>query len=143
MSQRSFDQGRTYGGNTGNFGGQNGFNNPQQQQQPGMMNPMYGGMTPALMAQWYQRMQAYYATMGRGMMPGMGMNQPMMGAMPNMNMPGMPMGPGMQMMGMPPQQPGQQQMGYQAMSQGFVGSPPPPPQQPHHFQQEPSSHEGK
>ena len=137
MSQRSFDQSRSYGGSTGTFGGQNGFS-PQQ---GGMMNPMYGGMTPALMAQWYQRMQAYYATMGRGMMPGMGMNQPMMGGMP---MPGMPMG-GMpqQMMGMPQQpQPGQQQMGYQPMSQGFVGSPP-PPQQPHHFQQEPSSHEGE
>ena len=106
------------------------------------MNPMYGGMTPALMAQWYQRMQAYYATMGRGMMPAMGMNQPMMGGMPNMNMQGMPMG-GMpqQMMGMPQQpQPGQQ-MGYQPMNQGFVGSS--PPQQPHHFQQEPSSHEGE
>jgi hypothetical protein len=49
-----------------------------------MMNPMYGGMSPALMAQWYQRMQAYYATMGRGMMPAMGMGNPMM-AMPNMN----------------------------------------------------------
>jgi hypothetical protein len=36
-----------------------------------MMNQqqMYGGMTPALMAQWYQSMRAYWAGMGRGMVP--------------------------------------------------------------------------
>ena len=140
---RTFDQNRNFGGgNAGNFGGQNGFNNNPQ----GMMNPMYGGMSPALMAQWYQRMQAYYATMGRGMMPAMGMNSTMMG-MPNMNMQGMGMGgmPAMggQMMGMG-QGMGQQMGGYQGsmpVNQGF-GSPTQQHQQPH-FQQEGSSHEGE
>jgi RNA-binding protein Musashi len=95
--RRPYDRDRFGGGGYG----QNGFNG----QQPNMMSQMYGGMTPAVMAQWYQRMQAYYAqAMGRGMMPGMQMGGAMMG-MPNMNMQGgMPMGnmPNMggQMMGM-------------------------------------------
>jgi len=128
--RRDFDRGRNYGG--GNFGGQNGFN-----QGGGMMNPMYGGMTPALMAQWYQRVQAYYATMGRGMMPGMGMGGPMMG-MPNMNMQGMGMGGmpmGGQMMGMGGPGMGGFQ-GQMPMNQGYQS----PPQQ---YQQEGSSHEAE
>ena len=124
---------RNYGGGAGNYG-QNGFSGGA----PNMMN-MYGGMTPALMAQWYQRMQAYYATMGRGMMPSMGMGNPMMG-MPNANMQGMGMGGGMpQMMGMQPGMGGPAMGGYppqMAMNQGY-GS---PPQQQY---QEPSSHEGE
>ena len=97
-----------------------------------MMNPMYGGMSPAMMAQLYQRMQAYYAAaMGRGMMP---MGGPMMG-MQNMPMQGMP-GMNPAMMGMPPQGMG----GYQGAvpmgqggytQQGGYGSP------------EQSSHEGE
>jgi hypothetical protein len=143
MSNRNFDRDRNFGGgNTGNFG-QNGFNNPQ-----GMMNQMYGGMSPAVMAQWYQRMQAYYATMGRGMMPTMGMNPAMMGGMPNMNIQGMGMGGmpvmGGQMMGMG-QGIGQPQMGgfqgQMPMNQGY-GSPIQQPLQPQ-FQQESSSHEGE
>lgn len=131
MDRRPYEQNRNFGGPGY---GQNGFGGQ------GMVNPMYGGMTPALMAQWYQRMHAYYATMGRGMMPGMGMTNPMMG-MPNMNMPGMGMGgmPAMggQMMGGMNQGMG----GYQAgmpMSQGFVSQ----TQQPQ-YQPEPSSHEGE
>jgi len=133
MSQR--------GGNYGNAPnyGQNGFN-----PQGGMMNQMYGGMSPALMAQWYQRMQAYYAAMGRGMMPGMQMGAPVMG-MPNMAaMQGMPMG-GMAPMGQPMmggmgQQPGMGGYGTgMPMQQGGYGSPPPP----HQYQPEPSSHEGE
>jgi RNA-binding protein Musashi len=138
MDRRPFERDRGYGG-VGNFP-QNGFNPPQ-----GMMNP-YGGMTPALMAQWYQRMQAYYATMGRGMIPGMGMGAPMMG-MPNMNMQGMGMGgiPNMggQMMGIG-QGMNQGMGGYQTgipMNQGYAS----PNQQQQHqqYQQESSSHEGE
>lgn len=137
-TRRPYDRDRNFGGGGGGggqFPGQNGFNGPPAG--AGMMNPMYGGMSPALMAQWYQRMQAYYATMGRGMMPAMGMGNPMMG-MPNMNMQGMGMGgmPPMQgqMMGMNPNMGG----GYQGvpMNQGFQS----PPQQ--SFQQE-TSHEGE
>lgn len=136
MDRRPFERDRGYGG-VGNFP-QNGFNAPQ-----GMMNP-YGGMTPALMAQWYQRMQAYYATMGRGMIPGMGMGAPMMG-IPNMNIQSMGMGgiPNMggQMMGIG-QGMNQGMGGYQTgipMNQGF-GS---PTQQHQQYQQESSSHEGE
>jgi hypothetical protein len=115
MNQR----GGNYGANAGNYN-QNGFN--PQQQNAGMMNQMYGGMTPALMAQWYQRMQAYYAAMGRPMMPGM-----QMGGMPGMGMPGvqgMPMGMGQQMMGGMGQQPGMGGYGDgMPMQQGY-GSPP-------------------
>jgi len=137
MDRRPYDRGdRNYpggGGGGGNFGQNTGFNASGQ----GMMNQqMYGGMTPALMAQWYQNMRAYYAAMGRGMVPGMGMGTPMMG-MPNMNMQGMGMAGGMpgQMMGMP-QGMGAFQGGM-PMNQGF-GS---PNQQP--YQQEMSSHDGE
>src|ERR1700685_3743031 len=127
MDRRPYDRGgdRNYGGQ-GNFGQNNGFNAPGGQ---GMMNQqqMYGGMTPALMAQWYQNMRAYWASMGRGMVPGMGMGTPMMG-MPNMNMQGMGMGGAMpgQMMGMPQGMGGFQ--GGMPMNQGF-GSPNPQYQQ--------------
>jgi RNA-binding protein Musashi len=122
--RRPYERDRNFGG-AQNFA-QNGFNG---QQQPGMMNQMYGGMSPAVMAQWYQRMQAYYATaMGRGMMPGMPMGQPMMG-MPNMNMQGMQMGGMPNMMG----------MGQQGFPQMGQGSPPYNQQYP----QETSSHEGE
>jgi RNA-binding protein Musashi len=118
-------QQRGYGGQGQGQFNQNGFGGQ------GMMNPMYGGMSPAMMAQIYQRMQAYYAAaMGRGMMP---MGSPMMG-MPNMQMQGMPgMNPAM-MGGMPPQGMGgyqnQMPMGPGAYQQGY-GSP------------EQSSHEGE
>jgi RNA-binding protein Musashi len=133
MDRRPYDRGdRNYSGG-GNFGQNNGFNPSGQ----GMVNQqMYGGMTPALMAQWYQNMRTYYAAMGRGMVPGMGMGTPMMG-MPNMNMQGMGMGGAMpgQMMGMPQGMGGFQ--GGMPMNQGF-GS---PNQQP--YQQEMSSHDGE
>jgi RNA-binding protein Musashi len=141
--RRPYERDRNFGGGGGGqFPGQNGFNGPQGGG-GGMMNPMYGGMSPALMAQWYQRMQAYYATMGRGMMPAMGMGSPMMG-MPNMNMQGMGMGgmPAMQgqmggggqpMMAMNPNMGGYQGV---PMNQGFQS----PPQQ--SYQQE-TSHEGE
>jgi RNA-binding protein Musashi len=130
------------GGNYVNAGNssQNEFN-----PQPGMVNQMYGGMSPALMAQWYQRMQAYYMAMGRGMMPAMQMSGgPMMG-MPNMAMQGMPMTGGMppmgqQMMGGMGQQPAMGGYGGgMPMQQGGYGSPPPQPQ----YQPEPPSHEGE
>jgi RNA-binding protein Musashi len=129
-------QERNYGGPPPNFN-QNGFNGQ------GVMNPMYGGMSPALMAQWYQRMQQYYAAaMGRGMMPAMGMGTPMM-SIPNMNMQGMPMGGmgpmGGQMMGQPMGPGFGQPAGFQPpMNQGYNA-----PNQP--FQQPPPepSHEAE
>jgi RNA-binding protein Musashi len=134
MDRRSYDRGdRNYGG-SGNYNQNNTFNAPPQ----GMMNQqMYGGMSPAVMAQWYQNMRAYYAAMGRGMVPGMTMGTPIMG-MPNMNMQGMTMGgvmPG-QMMGMP-QTMGGFQGGAMPMNQPFGA-----PNQPYQ-QQEMSAHEGE
>ncbi|KAM3076620.1 hypothetical protein ACMFMG_007425 [Clarireedia jacksonii] len=79
----------------GNFNddSQNANNQQQQQQQQGnQMAP--GGMTPQLMAQYWQRMQQYFALMqqqmamggGRGGMPGgmQGMNPAMMAQMAQM-----------------------------------------------------------
>ncbi|THV44747.1 hypothetical protein BGAL_0585g00030 [Botrytis galanthina] len=70
------------------------FQNSNQQQQGGQMN-VPGGMTPQLMAQYWQRMQQYFALMqqqmamggGRGQMPGGmpgGMNPAMMAQMAQM-----------------------------------------------------------
>ncbi|ATZ53459.1 Bchrp1 [Botrytis cinerea B05.10] len=70
------------------------FQNSNQQQQGGQMN-VPGGMTPQLMAQYWQRMQQYFAVMqqqmamggGRGQMPGGmpgGMNPAMMAQMAQM-----------------------------------------------------------
>jgi hypothetical protein len=114
QSRRGYDRQQPYAGTPqGGYPPQNGFGMPAAMG----MNPMYGGMSPAMMAQLYQRMQSYYAAaMGRGMMP--------MGAQPMM---GMPMQPNMMpMQGNP----------YAAM-QGY----PVPPQQ--QYQQEPSQHEGE
>ncbi|EDO02743.1 hypothetical protein SS1G_05220 [Sclerotinia sclerotiorum 1980 UF-70] len=77
------------GGNAGDD-----FQNSNQQQQGGQMNAP-GGMTPQLMAQYWQRMQQYFALMqqqmamggGRGQMPGGmpgGMNPAMMAQMAQM-----------------------------------------------------------
>ncbi|KAG4305682.1 hypothetical protein PORY_000592 [Pneumocystis oryctolagi] len=86
-----------------------GFNFPMD---PQMMQQFYGGMSPAIIAQYYQRMQAYMAamqTMGRGMQIPAGMNigrgmmptmqtMPAIQAMPAIpSMAGMPIMPGFPM----------------------------------------------
>ncbi|EMR10812.1 hypothetical protein PNEG_00959 [Pneumocystis murina B123] len=75
------------------FGKDNsGFNFPMDFQS---MQQFYGGMSPAIVAQYYQRMQAYIAAMqnmGRGMQIPGGMGRGMMPGIPGFPM-GMNMGP--------------------------------------------------
>ncbi|QSL64666.1 hypothetical protein MERGE_001968 [Pneumocystis wakefieldiae] len=69
-----------------------GFNTPMDFQS---MQQFYGGMSPAIVAQYYQRMQAYMAAMqnmGRGMQIPGGMGRAMTPGMPGFLM-GMNMGP--------------------------------------------------
>ncbi|KTW31161.1 uncharacterized protein T551_01234 [Pneumocystis jirovecii RU7] len=80
-----------------NFYGKNndGFSFPMD---PQVMQQFYGGMSPAVVAQYYQRMQAYMTamqTMGRSMQipTGIGMGRGIIPGMPTM--PGIPGMPGM------------------------------------------------
>lgn len=118
MGEEEHDQ---RGGRKGKFGRDGNFDNQQSQSQP-MQNPnmtTQNGMTPQMMAQYWQKMQQWFAMMQQmqtaqmGGMGGMQMNPAMMTQMQNMqNMQG-----GMQ--NMTPQM--QQQMMQMMQMQGGGG----------------------
>ncbi|KAF1984331.1 RNA-binding domain-containing protein [Aulographum hederae CBS 113979] len=134
------------GGKFGARGHDGGQFSDNQQNQGGNQAPQAptNGMSPAMMAQYWQRMQQYFQMMQQQMASGMQSNQPMQN--PMMAQGGGNMNPAMmqQMMAMQnmgrgsgspmPQSPGnvnpmmgnpmqQQQMQQQAMMQGFGGQP--------------------
>jgi RNA-binding protein Musashi len=71
------------GGKGGRFrkGGQDDNQNANQAQQAGGNQMAPGGMTPQLMAQYWQRMQQYFAMMQQQMAMGAGRGMPMQGGM--------------------------------------------------------------
>ncbi|EPS31241.1 hypothetical protein PDE_06196 [Penicillium oxalicum 114-2] len=120
--------------NRGGRGGRDNFRDMNQggdtssgQQQGGPQQGMAGGMTPQMMAQYWQRMQQYFAMMQQQMAMGGGqmnmgaMNPAMMQQMQQMQMKQM----AAQMGGGPQQQQGQQQPGPQQQQQPGGMSPNP------------------
>lgn len=111
------------GGRRGKFGKDDRFDNHQATQQPAQPNPtaMGNGMTPQMMAQYWQKMQQYFAMMQQAMaanaMGGMGqMNPQMMAQMQQMQMQNMQGG---NMQNMNPQM--QQQMMQMMQMQNGMG----------------------
>ncbi|KAH8786144.1 hypothetical protein BGZ57DRAFT_756737 [Hyaloscypha finlandica] len=132
------------GGKGGRFrkGGQDDNQNANQIQQGGANQMAPGGMTPQLMAQYWQRMQQYFAMMqqqmamggGRGMPMQGGMNPAMMAQMAQMqqmqamqqqmqqgNRSQSPQSPGAGMQGMNPAMMQQMQQMQQMQMQGMGG----------------------